>query len=251
MGVLLEIRDGPMAGQVIGLKTGETVTFGRAAGRAQFALAHDTFMSGVHFAVECRASGCRVQDRKSSNGTFLNGAKVQDALLANGDEIKGGQTIFKVKIVADAKLASMVPPQEAAPPAAPLPWPRAAEPAPPSTPEPPPRGAEPGAPPARGPESSPPLRPQEPRYTPQPPPRAGEPAQSPVQPAPASARPPDVETPSVRIVSELRPPAVPSVEIGEVSEPRSTRDASVEPPPRKFEPAPELAARKLPPSEPS
>ena len=59
MGVILEIREGPMAGKVIGLRTGESVTIGRAAGRAQFALPHDTFMSGVHFAVECGPSGCR------------------------------------------------------------------------------------------------------------------------------------------------------------------------------------------------
>ncbi len=115
MGVLLEIKAGPMAGKKIAIVTGQTVTFGRAAGRAEFPLPHDTFMSGVHFAVECSSGGCRVQDRKSSNGTFLNGAKIQDAMLANGDEIKGGQTVFAVKIVADAKLASLVPPQDAAP----------------------------------------------------------------------------------------------------------------------------------------
>jgi FHA domain len=85
-------------------------------------LPHDTFMSGVHFAVECGSGGCRVVDRKSSNGTFLNGGRIQDAMLANGDEIKGGQTVFGVKIVADAKLASLVPPQQVAPsPAAPPP----------------------------------------------------------------------------------------------------------------------------------
>jgi pSer/pThr/pTyr-binding forkhead associated (FHA) protein len=104
-----------MAGKKIAIVTGQTVTFGRAAGRAQFALPQDTFMSGVHFAVECGPGGCRVQDRKSSNGTFLNGARIQDAMLANGDEIKGGQTIFAVKIVADATLASMTPPEDAAP----------------------------------------------------------------------------------------------------------------------------------------
>jgi FHA domain len=136
VGVVLEIRDGPLAGKVIGLKMGETVTFGRAAGRAQFALPHDTFMSGVHFAVECGSSGCRVQDRKSSNGTFLNGARIQDAMLANGDEIKSGQTIFAVKIVPDAKLAFLLVPQEVPePPVAERPA-RQAEPVPPSLPPP-------------------------------------------------------------------------------------------------------------------
>src|SRR5580698_403086 len=115
MGVLLEINAGPFAGKKVSVVTGQTVTFGRAAGRAEFALPHDTFMSGVHFAIECGPTGCRVQDRKSSNGTFLNGARVQDAMLANGDEIKGGQTVFAVKIVADATLASLSPPREIEP----------------------------------------------------------------------------------------------------------------------------------------
>jgi hypothetical protein len=119
MGVILEVKSGPLAGQKIALLTGHTLLVGRAAGRAQFAFPDDTFMSGVHFAVECAPQGCRVQDRKSSNGTFLNGARVHEAMLANGDEIKGGQTVFTVKIVADAKLASMMPPQEVVPPPAP------------------------------------------------------------------------------------------------------------------------------------
>ena len=117
MGVLLEIKAGPFEGKKISLTTGQTVTIGRSATRSDFALPHDTFMSGLHFAVECGAQGCRVVDRKSSNGTFLNGAKIQDAVLANGDEIKGGQTIFTVKMVADAKLASFSPASVAAPPA--------------------------------------------------------------------------------------------------------------------------------------
>jgi pSer/pThr/pTyr-binding forkhead associated (FHA) protein len=138
MGVLLEINAGPMAGKKIAIVTGQTVTFGRAAGRAEFPLPHDTFMSGVHFAVECGAGGCRVQDRKSSNGTFLNGAKIQDAMLANGDEIKGGQTIFAVKIIADAKLASLMTPAEVAPISAPqVPQSQAAELAPPAVMSPP------------------------------------------------------------------------------------------------------------------
>lgn len=111
MGIVLEIKSGPFVGKKISVVTGQTVTFGRAEGRAEFVLPNDTFMSGVHFAVECTAEGCHVQDRKSSNGTFLNGARIKDAMLANGDEIKGGQTTFSVKIVPDAKLAVLADPQ--------------------------------------------------------------------------------------------------------------------------------------------
>src|SRR6266568_8204895 len=56
------------------------------------------------FAVECGPSGCRVVDKKSTNGTHLNGAKIQEAMLATGDEIKSGQTIFVVRIVPDDQL---------------------------------------------------------------------------------------------------------------------------------------------------
>lgn len=113
MGLILEILAGPAAGKQIVLRTGESVTVGRASAKSQCALPQDTFLSGLHFAVESSASGCRVLDKKSSNGTFLNGARISDALLANGDEIKAGQTVFHVKIVADSKLpaAAPAPPQ--------------------------------------------------------------------------------------------------------------------------------------------
>jgi pSer/pThr/pTyr-binding forkhead associated (FHA) protein len=113
MGVTLEIRGGTMGGKVIAVPTGHSVTVGRANGRAEVALPQDTFMSGLHFAVECSASGCRVVDRKSSNGTFLNGARIQDAMLANGDEIKAGQTVFAVRILSDEKLAGVMSSQSA------------------------------------------------------------------------------------------------------------------------------------------
>ena len=92
MAAVLEVKAGPMSGEKIVIRTGETVTFGRAAGRANFALPHDTFMSGVHFVVECGPQGPFLRDRNSSNGTFLNGARVKDSPLTNGDEIRTGQT---------------------------------------------------------------------------------------------------------------------------------------------------------------
>jgi pSer/pThr/pTyr-binding forkhead associated (FHA) protein len=227
MGVLLEINAGAMVGKVIGLKTGESVTIGRAAGRAQFALPHDTFMSGVHFAVECGPGGCRVQDRQSSNGTFLNGARIQDAMLANGDEIKGGQTIFAVKIVADAKLESLMAPQEVAPssasqqrspadaPSPPQQRPRAFEPALPVAREPRPFAAEP-APPAVPPSAG--LKEER---------KPAPPARSATAGPPLSAGAPVGEP-------EPRPPAMRAADLDEAADSLSAPDA-----------ADELAARKL------
>lgn len=138
MAVILEVKAGPFAGKQIALASGQSVVIGRAAANAQFPVPHDTFMSSAHFAVECGPKGCRVLDKKSSNGTFLNGARIQEAMLANGDEIKSGQTIFVVKVVADDKLPAAAPlPAAPTPPKAPKPAPVAAAPQPaPSSPGP-------------------------------------------------------------------------------------------------------------------
>jgi len=266
LGVILEITAGAMAGKKVAIVTGQTVTFGRAAGRAQFALPHDTFMSGVHFAVECGPSGCRVQDRKSSNGTFLNGARIQDAMLANGDEIKSGQTIFSVKIVADAKLASLLPAQDVAPPA-PQPSASASPAAPRSASQQQPRAAEPEPPVDR-----PPVRPaEEPKIAPASlapaarpavgapspglePPRAARPPSSPVAaPAPVEAalelpqfQRPRVSEPELSEPRLEEPPgfrAVPSQPSVSAKPPRAAeepRGADVKPP-RSAEPPPGVA----------
>lgn len=108
MGVILEIEAGPFARQKIPVSFGQSLLIGRAAERAEFAVPHDNEMSGVHFAVDCGPNGCHVIDQKSTNGTYLNGARIRDAmLLANGDEIKSGQTIFVVHVVPDHPLPAI------------------------------------------------------------------------------------------------------------------------------------------------
>lgn len=107
MGIALQVKSGPLAGQILTVRTGQSFVIGRTPGRAQFAVPHDNQMSGAHFAVECDEKGSRVVDKGSSNGTFLNGARAQEATLANGDEIKSGQTVFVVRIVPDDQLAAV------------------------------------------------------------------------------------------------------------------------------------------------
>jgi hypothetical protein len=112
--LILEVKAGPFAGRKIPLPDGRALLVGRATDRAQFAVPHDNQMSGVHFAVECGPNGCRIIDKKSTNGTYLNGAKIkEEMLLANGDEIKSGQTIFVVRIVPDNPLPSSSPGSQA------------------------------------------------------------------------------------------------------------------------------------------
>jgi pSer/pThr/pTyr-binding forkhead associated (FHA) protein len=118
MAIILEVRAGPSAGQTIPLATRRSVVIGRAEGRAGFAVPDDKQMSGVHFAVESGTSGCRLVDQGSTNGTFLNGARIREAMvLANGDEIKAGVTTFVVRIVPDHQPPAVPLPQEAGTPA--------------------------------------------------------------------------------------------------------------------------------------
>ncbi|MGH9344609.1 MAG: FHA domain-containing protein [Terriglobia bacterium] len=96
----LEIKSGPRAGEMIAVKEGESVTIGRTA-NANFPLPQDTFLSRVHFAVECSGSVCRLIDRQSANGTLLNEIKVNGTVeLHDGDTIMAGQTNFVVHLAA-------------------------------------------------------------------------------------------------------------------------------------------------------
>jgi predicted component of type VI protein secretion system len=131
--LILEVKEGRLAGRQIAVREGRVVMIGRAADRADFAVSHDNFMSSVHFSVECGREGGCLKDRKSSNGTFLNGARITEATLADGDEIRSGRTVFIVRVVAEEpqlglkapavpvpkQAASVSPPVvEAAPPVA-------------------------------------------------------------------------------------------------------------------------------------
>jgi hypothetical protein len=201
LALLLEIKAGPLSGEKVSVRTGETVLIGRAQGRANFAIPHDTFMSSVHFAVDCGPQGCRVTDRKSSNGTFLNGAKITEAMLANGDELRSGQTVFSVRFVADQDLTAAPP--TAAPSRPPAPKPPAPKIEPPPSIE---------APRPAGPQSTS-------REVPPIPAVAPPPIPAPRPPAPRSAAPPPVATPPpapppARPVPAASRPAAPILTIG-------------------------------------
>jgi len=118
--VILEVKEGPFAGKRLAVVGGQISTVGRTK-RANFDVPHDTFMSSVHFAVEYGPKGCVLTDQKSSNGTFVNGTRVNQATLIAGDEVRCGQTVFAVRFVDEEPLLSSAKP--AKPVANPLPLP--------------------------------------------------------------------------------------------------------------------------------
>ena len=67
---------------------------------SEHARALDTEGLRRHFLVEVNAPRCRLIDLNSHNGVLLNGARVQTAEVADGDEIAAGHTVFKVHVIA-------------------------------------------------------------------------------------------------------------------------------------------------------
>ncbi|MGH9742757.1 MAG: FHA domain-containing protein [Candidatus Acidiferrum sp.] len=82
-----------MTGQQIPLGENRTLTVGRTP-KAEFAVPGDNLLSGVHFRLEWDGKQCRLYDQKSTNGTRLNGTRVSESALKNGDEISAGSNVF-------------------------------------------------------------------------------------------------------------------------------------------------------------
>ena len=118
MEVVLEVVTGVGAGQRIAVREGQTLSIGRTS-KSDVAIPDD-YMSGTHFAVVNGPAGCRVMDRQSSNGTFLNESRVHEAMVASGDKIRAGQSTFVVQF---QRAGVGVPSAPAAPSFAPPPPP--------------------------------------------------------------------------------------------------------------------------------
>jgi hypothetical protein len=87
---------GPLVGKQMEVQTGYRVRVGRTD-QSHYALPEDQFLSGVQFSLECNAQECILRD-SSRNGTFLNGSRVRESMLRDGDQIVGGQTTFTVRV---------------------------------------------------------------------------------------------------------------------------------------------------------
>ena len=103
MHLVLQIESGALKGNTLQLQTGRPLRIGRT-NKADHAFPDDKRMSSLHFAIQYDEKGCRLLDLNSSNGTFLNGARVKEAALANGDEIRAGNTVFVIRMLPDESL---------------------------------------------------------------------------------------------------------------------------------------------------
>lgn len=72
------------------MEVGEFLTMGR--GSSNHITIEDEFASARHARIERKSHGFLLRDLRSRNGTFLNGARIFEALLGDGDRIRIGET---------------------------------------------------------------------------------------------------------------------------------------------------------------
>jgi pSer/pThr/pTyr-binding forkhead associated (FHA) protein len=90
----LVIRSGPRAGR--DFRIGAQPTVGRDAANCDLII-NDDGVSAQHARIKEERGQFTLYDLASTNGTFLNGQRIQEAGLADGDVITAGSTqmIFK------------------------------------------------------------------------------------------------------------------------------------------------------------
>lgn len=78
----------------------DPIIIGRDPEKCQIYLA-DGEVSGIHAIIKKNFISCTIEDQKSSNGTKLNGERINKAELVNGDVIEIGSTKILVEIISD------------------------------------------------------------------------------------------------------------------------------------------------------
>lgn len=93
----LRVLAGPYQGQVFSFTQADTFLIGRTEDSHLY-LPEDRFFSRHHCLLEITPPHCRLRDLGSSNGTYVNGQRVTEADLKNGDHIQGGETVLLVEV---------------------------------------------------------------------------------------------------------------------------------------------------------
>jgi serine/threonine-protein kinase len=100
MQITLTVTAGPHEGLSFTFAQCDSFLVGRSK-YAHFRLrGEDRLFSRVHFLIDVSPSRCRLVDLNSRNGTHVNGRKVTVQDLKDGDEIRVGKTVLRVRVEA-------------------------------------------------------------------------------------------------------------------------------------------------------
>jgi len=103
--VLMRVISGPHEGEQFAYEEHNTLLVGRSP-VAQLRLKDDPHFSRHHFRLEINPPTCFLMDLRSRNGTFVNGERITERFLKDGDTISGGRTKMVVSI---AKSPTTIP----------------------------------------------------------------------------------------------------------------------------------------------
>src|SRR6476659_7283537 len=101
MQVNLKVTSGPYKGRIFSFTQHDTFLIGRNPD-AHLCLPNDRYFSRNHCLLEMNPPHSHLRDLGSTNGTFLNGHRVQNAFLNNGDRIQCGETILVVEVTTES-----------------------------------------------------------------------------------------------------------------------------------------------------
>ncbi|HLM03318.1 MAG TPA: FHA domain-containing serine/threonine-protein kinase, partial [Pyrinomonadaceae bacterium] len=113
MRVTLRVVSGPHTGRAFTFDQHDTFLIGRTE-TAHFCLPEDRYFSRHHCLLEIAPPQCFLRDLGSTNGTFVNGIRVETAHLRNGDRIQGGETVIEVEVTGDPQPFAASDPRAAA-----------------------------------------------------------------------------------------------------------------------------------------
>lgn len=99
MQVNLRVIAGPYKNRIFSFTQHDSFLIGRSPD-AHMYLPDDRFFSRNHILLEINPPHSFLRDLGSTNGTFVNGQRVKEAFLKNGDQIQGGETIVVVEVTA-------------------------------------------------------------------------------------------------------------------------------------------------------
>jgi hypothetical protein len=112
MPFIIEVVSGPAAGRKFDVPDGAAVSFGRNE-KSRCVIADDSHLSGTHFSIEGRGEKCKIRDLASTNGTFVNGARVPEAEIGLQDIITAGSCTFRLRPGAAEEWTGFTPRQKA------------------------------------------------------------------------------------------------------------------------------------------
>ncbi|MEO5987471.1 MAG: FHA domain-containing protein [Candidatus Eisenbacteria bacterium] len=98
--VCFTAQTGPVTGQRLEATAGRYKLGRGPREEADFKVVgfNDSGMSRDHFALEVGVAAVIVRDLGSTNGTFVNGSRIERHVLAPGDSVRAGETVFRVEL---------------------------------------------------------------------------------------------------------------------------------------------------------